>query len=433
MFNIKYNFLVIVQIIVGILNSALLIRTFGVSVNSDAYFLALSIYTVLCLVILMPIEQFMQFYNELKVCSLKKSHEFYNCSLILSFFIGILFFIIFNCGLNIIIKVFTFNIDAQRFIILKQLLWIMTIGAVFYPVNAINERLFNAEMRFSIPYILSIIPTTLVVAAQLILILKNSNNIFYLAYAQSFGMFLIALIGTLYINKTIIRFRWKAKCNDYIKKYVINSIFIQFGNSFWTITIPIIFNNFLVTFPQGYISYFYYAKKIIDIINNFTIGPSKNILRSKISKFIAKKDVDLINKNSSHFILFGSIIFTIAVVIAYFSQGFILTLIAGNKLSQYDLTRIAMLFLSLCPWYFVIFGEYPYVCINTQAKRGKTILIINIIFVVVFAVLLKIFHDFLGIYSIGISAFLAQIINLLNHRYIAKNILQKIKVSAINS
>ena len=424
MFNLKYNFLVIIQIIVGILNSVLIMRVFGVSAYSDAYLLAISIFSVFCLILLMPIDQFMQFYNELKVKSLKKSHDFYNCALVFSFFAGIICCLIFHFGLNIIIIFFILVFDFLCFEILMFLLSILTCGLVFYPINGVNERLLNAEMRFSIPYMLVIIPNLLVVLVQILMMINHYINIYYLAYAQALGLFFVSLFGSIYISKTLIRFKFVG-WQDYMTKFIKNSMIMQFGNSFWSMTIPVIFNNFLVTFPQGYVSYFYYARKILDIANNFSIGPSKNILRSKISKFVSKSDVESIKKVSKSFLLWGGLVFLVTVVVAYFVQGPVITLITSNKLTPLDLKMISLLFLSLSPWYFIIFLETPYVCVNVQSKKAKTVLFINLSFLIIFASLLPLFRQSIGIYAIAVSLILAQIINLISHTYVANSIIDK--------
>lgn len=428
MFNIKYNFLVIIQIAVGILNSVLIMRVFGVSAYSDAYLLALSIFSVFCLILLMPVDQFMQFYNELKVQSLKKSHDFYNCALIFSLFAGIICCLVFHFGLSFVIKLFTLDIDSHRFEILKNLLSILTLGLVFYPVNGVNERLLNAEMRFSIPYMLVIIPNLLVVLTQIFMIFNHHTNIYYLAYAQAIGLFFVALFGSVYISKTLIRFKFVG-WQDYMTRFIKNSMIMQFGNSFWSMTIPVIFNNFLVTFPQGYVSYFYYARKILDIANNFSIGPSKNILRSKISKFVSKHDVESIKKASVSFLMWGSVVFFVAVVVAYFVQGPVISLITSNRLTALDLKMISLLFLCLSPWYFIIFFETPYVCVNIQSKKAKTVLFINLSFLVIFASLLPVFKHSTGIYAIAVSLVLAQILNLVFHKFVADRIMKKMKES----
>ena len=72
MFKLKYNFLVITQIILGIVNYVLLLRVFGVSIQSDAYLLATSSLTVLVNLVIFPIGQFIHYYNDLKAKSIKE-------------------------------------------------------------------------------------------------------------------------------------------------------------------------------------------------------------------------------------------------------------------------------------------------------------------------------------------------------------------------
>lgn len=75
MFNLKYNLLVLIQIIFSILNTVLLISNFGVSSESDAYLLSCSILAVFQLILVMPVMQFLPFYNEYKIVSVKKSQQ----------------------------------------------------------------------------------------------------------------------------------------------------------------------------------------------------------------------------------------------------------------------------------------------------------------------------------------------------------------------
>ena len=421
MFNLKYNFLVGTQIFLNILNISLIMRVFGASAYSDAYLLALSIFGVLVLILLMPVAQFMQFYNELKGISLKKSHDFYNCSLFFSFFVGVVLCIFFTFHLDFVIQIFTKNIDIERFFILKKILIAFLCGLAFYPINAINERLFNAEMRFALPYILQIVPTALVVFTQILMLVFHSYNIVFLAYSQAFGNILVALLGSYYIAKYLIPFKF-VKWQDYMNKFIKNSTIMQFGHSFYSITLPVFFNNFLITFPQGYVSYFYYAKKILDITNIFTLGPSRNILGSNISKYMVQKNIEKIKAISKKFLIYGGAIFVIALVIAYYLQKPIIQMITSNKFTNNDLFLISHIFLSLCPWYLIIFCEAPYVSINTQAKKAKSILVINTTFLFIFGILLPFFKPYAHIYAISISLFIAQCFNLFLHQKVTEKV-----------
>ena len=412
MFNIKYNLLVIFQIILGILNYILLLRVFGVSINSDAYLLTTSSFIVLTLLESLPFGQIIPYYNDLKTMSIKKSNEFYNSSLLFSFIIGIGFFIFANIFITVITKLFAFHIDPERMLLFRQLLQIASFGFIFYPINQINEQLLNAEMKFSIPYMLACLPTLFIVITQLMMINYHSYNIKYLVLAQSIGFMVIAIFGTVYIARYLVPFKlifW----TDALRKKIKNSSIIKIGDFFWGISIPVLFNNFLATFPKGYISYFYYARKIIDITNNFTLGPSVKILYSKISKLLAIKDFKAIKILSRKFLILGGIIFIVALIITYFIHIPILKIVTLNKLKLVDLQMISLIYLTLCPWYVIRFFETPFCATTRQAKKAKTIFFINIIFLVVFAPLLFVLRAKLGIYALGISCAIAQLLNLI--------------------
>ena len=424
MFKLKYNFIVLIQIIFSILNSILLIKIFGVSAKSDAYLLSCSILAIIHLILILPVFQFIPFYNDLKVKSLKKSHDFYNYLMLFSLLYGVILCLLFLFGINILVKIFTLHIDAERLILLKQLLSISIFGSAFYTINELNAQLLNAEMKFSLPYIISTIPNMCIVASQLYLIHIHSQNIILLAYAQAIALLLGAILGTLYITKTLIRFK-PVFIYEGISKFIKNSVGMQLGNSIYHICFPIILNNFLVTMPKGFVSYFYYARKIIDIINSFTIGPSAKILRSRIAEYFAKKLLPEINKSIKSFNLWGAIIFIVAIIIAYYAQTPILKLI-NNHLTYTDLNMIKQIFLSLTAWYYFMLIESPYVVINMTSKKEWILIIVNSSFVIIFILGMLALHHKIGIYSVGISALVAQYFNYIWHKKFALKTLKSL-------
>ena len=426
MFKLKYNFLVITQIILGIVNYVLLLRVFGVSIQSDAYLLATSSLVVLFNLVIFPIGQFIPYYNDMKAKSIKESHKFYNSSIFLALILGLIFVLLINLLLPLVIRAFAFNIDIERYNLFKTMLQILSVGLIFYPINQINEQLFNAEMRFSVPYILSCIPLALITICQITMIHFQNENVINLAIAQSFGLFGIALFGTTYIHKTLIKFKFE-KWHYLLKEEIKNSITLKLGDFGWGIAIPILFNNFLVTFPKGYVSYFYYARKILDIANNFTIGPSARILRSKISKCISLKDTQTIKKMSRSFLLIGGCVFILVLIGAYILQTPILNLVTNGKLNIDDFKMISIIFLTLCPWYFVIFLENPFVAVTHMSKKAKETLAINFIFLIIFAPLLFILKPLFQIYALGLSTSIAQISNLILYIIVSHKAIQQLE------
>ena len=406
MFNIKYNFLVGIQIIVGILNTALLMRVFGVSVQSDAYLLSSSILISLQGIQNMLIIQFIHFYNDEKVKSQEAANKFYNCSLLFAFIFGLLSFLVFYLFLNQIIHLFVMNIDIERLKVLKQLLFISTAVLVFYPVMSINEAILNAEMRFSIPYILNTIPSASVVCAQIVLLYLSSKNITILAVAQSIASLVVAIAGTIYISRKLIPFRLQY-WHGIMPKFIKNSFEIASGHAFYGIMFNLVLNNFLVLFSNGIVSCYYYAKKIIDISTVFSLGPSRSILRSNISKSLANKDLDKIKLYIKKFLKLSALVFFIVVLFAFFLQGPVIKLISNNGIDSIQIKQISYLFLGLLPWSFIELIGIPFAQLNIAAKKSLYLIIANVCFIITIILPLYLLKDVLHLYAIIPATFLA--------------------------
>lgn len=399
MFNLKYNFLVGIQIIVGILNTALLMRIFGVSIQSDAYLLASSILVSLQGIQNMFIIQFIHFYNDEKVKSKGSANKFYNCSLLFAFIFGLLSFIIFYLFLNQIIHMFVLNIDTERLLVLKQLLFVSTIVLVFYPIISINEAILNAEMRFSIPYILNTLPNATVVLAQVVLLYLGSKNITILAFAQSIASVMVAVFGTIYVSQKLIPFKFQL-WHEIMPKFIKNSFEIASGHAFYGIMFNLVLNNFLVLFSKGIVSCYYYAKKIIDISTLFSLGPSKSILRSNISKALANSEPELIKNYIKKFIKLSVVIFTIVAITAYLLQGPIIKLISNGSINNVQIKQISYLFLGLLPWSLIELLGVPFAQLNIAAKKSIYLITANIGFIIAIIITLYLFKNILQLYSI---------------------------------
>lgn len=425
MFNIKYNFLVGIQIIVGILNTALLMRVFGVSVQSDAYLLATSILISLQGIQNMLIIQFIHFYNDEKVKSKESANKFYNSSLFFAFIFGVFSFLIFYLFLNQIIHLFVMSIDLERLYVLKKLLFVSTAILIFYPIISINEAILNAEMRFAIPYILNTIPNAAVVCAQIVLLYLGSKNVTYLAVAQAIASVIVAIFGTVYISKKLIPFQFQF-WHQTMPKFIKNSFEIASGHAFYGIMFNLVLNNFLVLFSKGIVSCYYYAKKIIDISTSFSIGPSKSILRSNISKALANKDIVSIKKFIKEFLKLSSVVFVIVVIFAYFLQGPIIKLISNNGITSEQIRQISYLFLGLVPWVYIEMFGTPFAQLNIAAKKSLYLLTANVCFIIAITGTLCLLKNVLQIYAIVPATFLAAIACTLCHFILSRRIFKKL-------
>lgn len=434
MFNIKYNFLVSIQIFLNAINALLLIKVFGVSGQVDSYLIATSIIATIQLVQLAFSEQFIIFYTSLKNKSVDEANKFYNAALFLSGIVGFLSFIVLYASKALIFKVFAFNIDPVRLSYLNTICKVLFFGVIFMPINALNGRLLNAESKYSVPYILSTLPTFLIVLAQLWILLLNKNEIIYLAYGQTLGWILAAIVGTIFVAQKLIPFKFTMYHYE-IKPLFKNSFTTQLGGNIYNMLLPVCINNILVTMAAGYVSYFYYAKRVIDTLKLLTVGPSAQILKTNLSTAWVNIDVDKMRKDSRKF-LKGSLILMISgIVLSFFLLPIALKLVSMGKLTSFDIKNINYIFLSLCPWYLVVLIEIPYILTIFAAKKSKTVIITNTLFIIIFFTLAIALRNWLNIYSMAFAGLVAQWSNYIIFKKYAEKLIHKrskIEESEIN-
>jgi len=425
MFNIKYNFLVLIQLLLNVVNALLLIKVFGVSGQVDSYLLSASIISTMQLIQLVFFEQFLVFYTDLKSKSQSESNNFYNATLFLSFMLGIVSISVLYVFKSLIFKVFVFNIDAQRLEYLNAISIVLFLSLIFIPISSLNEKLLNAERKFSIPYILTCLPTLFIVIAQLTIYFLSSNKIIYLAYGQVIGLALSAIIGTIFITKKIVPFEFVFYHPD-IKPLIKNSFTTRLGDNIYNMLLPVFLNNILVTMSAGTVSCFYYAKKIIDTLKQLTIGPAVKIFRTNLTNFWVTYDIEKIRKDMKKFLTGSTLLMLSGIILSFLILPTALKIISMGKLSENDLHSINYIFLSLCPWYLVVIIEAPYILAIYTAKKSKIAIFANTLFIITFITLASILKDRIGIYAISAAGLFAQIFNFIIYKNYTEKLLKNL-------
>lgn len=410
MFKLRYNLLALIQISILFANAVILIRVFGASVQSDAYLMGTSIIDTLGLVQLMLVEQFMYFYHDLKIKDEKEAHAFYNASIVLSIISGIIFVIILFFGINFLIKLFAFGLDPERASILKNVLIILIFGLIFSSANYVNQRLLNAEMKFSIPYIIDIMSPFVILISLCYMIIFNQKNIELLAYARVLGISTAFTCGILLIDRTGIRFKPKLS-HPMMKKFIINSFTMRFGHNIHNILFTPITSNILSTLPAGYASCFYYAQMIINVINSITVGPSNKVLYSKVSENWSAGKTKKISGIMKNYLKNTVPIFILALLISYFLIPYVLNIITSGGLAINDVELIKSIFLGLSIWYAIIMVESAFVSVGVASKNSKIFIFTNSVFILIFFSISITFKNQLGVMVIPLAAIIGQTVN----------------------
>jgi Na+-driven multidrug efflux pump len=412
MFNFRYNLLAILQVSLSIINSVLLIRLFGVSYQTDSYLMAVAIITALQLLQLMMVEQFMYFYHDLKVKSVKEAHNFYRASITLGIIVGIVTFIVLWPGVTVIINIFAHDLDPLRFNLLKSILIILIAGLIFNPMNYVNQRLLNAEMKFSLPYILDSLYLLFISLSLIYILFSNNTNIIILAYANVLGLFIAFILSFYLVKRQGIPIKPR-KYHPLIKKFINNSLSMKLGHNIHNLLFTPVTNNILAFLPIGFASDFYYAQMIVVGISSVVMGPQYRVLLSKVSTLWSEKNISSIMWWIKRYLKIYLPIFIVLLALAYFIIPPILDLISAGNLSYTDVKYIQMIFLGLAVWYVIIMAEGAFLSVGMASKNSKIFILTNSIFILVYFIGSVLLVNSLGIFAIPVAAVMGQLINFI--------------------
>ncbi len=169
--------------------------------------------------------------------------------------------------------------------------------------------------------------------------------------------------------------------------------------------------NILSHFPTGYITFYTYATRIMDILFGIINIPVLRVFFIKFSDSIAKIDFKNIKKNLETVIKTNEIVFFYSILLAIVFFKKIFTILFYPKVSLEYISIMYYIFLSLIPFYVIALIEAPFVNIIEAIKKGKKILFVASINLILYVLLLISSIKYLKIYSLPFSLFFSQIYN----------------------
>lgn len=415
MFKLKYNALSLVQIAFGFLNSILLLKVFGVSTQTDAYFIGDIIMGGSFMVQVMAIEQFMYFYNDLKARDRAGAHGLYAYALFLTLAIGACALVLLNVLSGPVIALFAYKLDPLRLETLKRLFPVFSLLAVFYPLHTLNVRLLNGEARFAYPYALGIIPSLFTAGAMLYVYFTGGSDILWVLAASVCGMAAAALLGLAAVRACGVPLRLSFS-HHLGREFVRNSFKVKFGHNINNVLAPLITNNILSSLTPGAVSYFGYAWKIVTVTGNLATGPSAKMFASAVSAAWPLGDTGRIKALGLEFLRLIIPLFTVSVLAAYAVLPHALKAVSSAGLEPNDISAIGAMFLALSAWYLVGLIESSYMQVCIASRRSRIFAINNSVFVALYFGAAFSARERFGIYAIPLGLIVAQLVSLALYR-----------------
>lgn len=386
MFNIKYNIVNLIKVVLSVLNMALMLRVFSFSQASDVYLLAYSIVYPFNFVPLLLFGQFMQFYNDLKTRSTAAAHDFYNQSLVFAIGTGLVLFALAYFFLHPLLRMHTFNLDAQRLSSLTQVMRIMVFTILFLPLAGLLERFFLAEKNFLMLYTCQIIMILLPTLSLGYMMLAHQPNVLLLAAAYTLSVILSAVLGaTVIAAKNIpLKLALPKDFTTFVKNSFTTHLGITINNCF----MPVILNNFLVNFSSGAISCFYYSRNALTATDMIVTDYSNKLIYSEISYSMAENNPARIRQLIRKYLLYIPACFGAAALLLYTLIPLGLKIVFLKTNLTMDVTLFQTLFLCLIPWFILTLTAHPYYCVNLSNKNSLSVIGANLFFVLVLGGLL---------------------------------------------
>jgi len=423
LFRFRYNFLALTQVILGLVNYVFFIKIFGVSAFSDAYLLIGMIFAALHLIQLQFIEQFLVFYNDEKLKSKKNACEFYQFAIFVALCLGGFSYMICFIGVDYILSLFTHNIDDNRLYLLHYLFGITAFELIVLPIFVLNQKLMNAEQFFSAPYILMIVPQCFLLMATGLIFVNNMQAVDVLLYAKASGTLVATLVSLYIVTQLKISFSPKLY-HPAGMRFLRNSFSMRIGHNIHNFLFTPITTNILSNLPLGFASYFFYAYKMVNIINSIVVGPSLTVLYAKVSEAWSRENFLMCKKYMWKYSKVSVPLFGVASGVLYFLIPYVFPII-NAELSAEAMLSIQQLFLGLAIWQLLIVIESGSVALHVTNKNSALFIVSNSLFIIVYSVVSYLLIDAHGLLALPIALVCSQAISLLIYFHFGSKLMKQ--------
>ena len=407
------NILNLLSIFFSVFFQVLLIRNFGATFQTDAYYLTIGIIQFVSAFFLgLTTDLFIPIYNDVKIKDKEESLKFTGAVFLLILIVGSIFAFIVYLIAPLLVKIFATGFVDERITFSAKLIRILSITIVFSSLNGLLLSALNANLFMKTTYAAALITPAL-------------NNIALIFFAKAYGLEAIIVsivIGAILNFIVLFSYHFKKLGWSFSKPYRnpkityllrMNTV-IRFAHSINSLKAPLT-TNILSYFPLGYITLFSYTDKILNILFRITNSPMLRILFVQASNLLSKnklEEIKSILKSTlkSNFLLFVGVLVPSIIL---FKQIF--SIIFVNKLSFAEIDIMYSLFLFLIPYYLALTLELPFTNITIAMKRGTKVAEVAVVSIILYTLFLLFSIKFLRVYGITISMSCAQIYNTISY------------------
>jgi len=383
----KYNLFSALTVIFSSINLVLLYIIFGNNSDLAIFFIVTAVVTSIQLLINLPFEQFLHFFNRSFDKKSSEAKNFYTIILFLSVCFSMILGLILISFSESILNVFTPNFDDLIFHDVFKMFGISSINLLICLPLFIAQQKVNSQFLISVSYLMTFIPIMLQNLTLVIGIFIFEINIFDVALAIVIGNLISFIVGLIFTYKDIKFYGVdKFLIND-IKFMMLESIKIKLAHNIHNFSFLFIMNNIASSLPTNFSSLMYGVKRLSDSILTVFLGPLLRTLPNIFSSYIKLKNMDKFRRKLKKISIQNGAIFILATIFAV-SISFSLSLFL-------DLDTKEISFIRTCIIGFFIFSllvsiELPYSVACMAFGKSKQFYIANIGFAILLSLSLGI-------------------------------------------
>jgi hypothetical protein len=428
LFRFRYSALAFAAVGLGLVNSVLVVRVFGISAQADSLAVSSLVLSAVSLLPLFVTEQFLFIYNDIKSLDPESARRFYCAAATLSTIAGGLLAAALVVGGDLVIRLFASGTDPQRRSILGQLLRIQFISLLLFPVSYVNTALINAEMRFTVPYLLQLTPGMTSAVLLLTMGFGDRADVVLLAWGNVISSAAVVLLQFVTLGRMGFRYRPQLR-HPWICRLIANSLPMRVGHNIRDFSVQPILANALIAMPVGYAACYSYARKLIDAIQTILIGPTLTVYRSRLSGYWTARDGRAVEREIRHFLRTAMAFVVPVVVVACVLIPEALVVLAPRSIPVSSRSTIQSLFLVLSVWLVVVAVETPFGHFLIAAQKSRVFIATNSLYVVVVLLVVGLLRRSCGVFSIPLALTAAQVLSALAYALLARRELRAARAS----
>ena len=365
------NFLSLFNVGMGFLFIILIGRTFGLSEQSDAYFVTLTLVAYLQIIVSTAYASMKHFYAEFKVSndiSLDHTLSLLNNNLLIISILLIGGYFFFVRDLGVINSVTQSIFDIMIFLIFIR-------SSISF-----QKKILNLEHIYWSVYAADAFVVTINIV---LLLLVNPDDIVFVAYTTLFSSSVL-LIFLFYGVRRVTGFQYHPVFFDSkLNKLIFTSSLKLNASALIYSAKDLVIVKALGEAPEGTYSVFSIANKFIGAVTAVVINPVENIYTAKISEIIALKRYKdaggLVYKTMSR----SSVILLLACLITYGLMPFVVPIAFGESISPSDMSTLLLIFFLLSVYHICRAIELPIKKVLNLFKFYDFGILINCIYIFV--------------------------------------------------